>query len=67
MTQVASTLLNENNPNSMVPRCTALWEWYKQLSTRIAEAIHTEDLWEVEKIAREIDEHASEMEYQCRI
>jgi hypothetical protein len=67
MTQPACTLLNENNPNSMVPRCTALWEWYKQLSTRLAVAINAEDAWELERIAREIDEHAAEMEYQCRI
>lgn len=55
------------DPKSMVPRSSALWEWYKQLSTRMAEAIHTEDVDELESIAREIDAHAAEMEYQCRI
>ena len=64
---LAQTNDNWQDPKSMAPRSSALWEWYKQLSTRMAVAINGEDTWELERIAREIDEHAAEMEYQCRI
>lgn len=61
------TVDNWHDPNSMAPRSSALWGWYKQLSTRMCEAIDSDDTLELLVIAREIDEHAAEMEYQCRI
>ena len=55
------------NPKLMAPRCAELWEWYKTVSTRLKTALKNRDGKAVEAIADEIDAHAVEIEYQCRI
>ena len=62
-------LTNANilNPKSMAPRCAALWEWYKTVSPRLKTALINRDGTAVEDIVDEIDAHAVEIEYQCRI
>jgi hypothetical protein len=65
--------MNDNwqDPKSMAPRSSALWEWYKTLSQRLNNACQIPDegraYMVIGDIADEIDEHAAEMEYQCRI
>ena len=55
------------NPKLMAPRCSALWDWYKTVAPRLKEAMRTDDSWEIDKIIAEIEAHAVEIEYQCRI
>ena len=59
------------NPKLMTPRSEALWEWYKTVSKRLMYAIQDDDIDKaldmVEDIAGEIEAHAVEIEYQCRI
>ena len=55
------------NPKLMAPRCAELWEWYKTVATRLKTALKNRDGEAVEAIADEIDAHAVEIEYQCRI
>jgi hypothetical protein len=55
------------NPKSMAPRCSELWEWYKKVAPRLKSALINRDGTAVEDIIDEIEAHAVEIEYQCRI
>ena len=55
------------DPNSMAPRCSTLWEWYRTVAPRLRSALMNRDGTAVEGIAEEIEAHAVEIEYQCRI
>ena len=62
-------LTNANifNPKIMTPRCSTLWEWYRTVAPRLRSALMNRDGTAVENIAAEIEAHAVEIEYQCRI
>ena len=55
------------NPKLMAPRCAELWEWYKTIAPRLKTALKNRDGEAVEDIVDEIEFHAVEIEYQCRI
>jgi hypothetical protein len=55
------------NPKLMAPRCADLWEWYKTVAPRLKMALINRDGAAVEDIIDEIEAHAVEIEYQCRI
>ena len=56
------------NPKLMAPRCAELWEWYKTVSTAAEDgANRTVMVRRLRTITDEIDAHAVEIEYQCRI
>ncbi len=55
------------DPKKMTPLCTMVWDWYKTLAPRLKEVMYTEDIHAVNKIIDEIEAHAVEIEYQCRI
>ena len=55
------------NPKLMAPRCAALWDWYKTVAPRLKMALINRDGAAVEDIIDEIEAHAVEIEYQCRI
>jgi hypothetical protein len=55
------------NPKLMTPICSLVWEWYKTVAPRLKMALINRDGAAVEDIIDEIEAHAVEIEYQCRI
>ena len=55
------------DPKKMTPLCTLVWDWYKTLAPRLKSALINRDGAAVEDIIDEIEAHAVEIEYQCRI
>jgi hypothetical protein len=55
------------DPKKMTPLCTLVWDWYKTLAPRLKMALINRDGAAVEDIIDEIEAHAVEIEYQCRI
>ena len=55
------------DPKKMTPLCTMVWDWYKTLAPRLKQALINRDGTAVEDIIDEIESHAVEIEYQCRI
>lgn len=55
------------NPKLMTPMCSMVWEWYKTVAPRLKTALINRDGAAVEDIIDEIEAHAVEIEYQCRI
>jgi hypothetical protein len=55
------------DPKKMTPLCTMVWDWYVTLAPRLKTALINRDGQAVEDIIDEIEAHAVEIEYQCRI